>query len=58
LHEGRKHVVRRLLAAVGHPVRRLARTAVGPVLLAELPPGAMRELTPTELGALLDLVDR
>ena len=31
LHEGRKHIVRRLLAEAGHPVRRLVRTSIGPV---------------------------
>ena len=35
LHEGRKHVVRRLLDEVGHPVQRLVRTAIGDVLLGE-----------------------
>ncbi len=57
LHEGRKHIVRRLLAEVGHPVRRLVRTAVGPVRLGDLPPGAIRPLTQKELGTLLDAVD-
>jgi len=57
LHEGRKHIVRRLLAEVGHPVRRLVRTAVGPVKLGDLRPGAIRELTHHELGRLLDAVD-
>jgi 23S rRNA pseudouridine2605 synthase len=33
LHEGRNHLVRRLLEAVDHPVSRLVRTAIGPVLL-------------------------
>ena len=57
LHEGRKHIVRRLLAEVGHPVQRLVRIAVGPVLLGTLRPGASRALTPTEVGELYDLVD-
>ena len=39
LHEGRKHIVRRMLAAVGHPVSRLVRTQVGPVTLGSLRPG-------------------
>jgi 23S rRNA pseudouridine2605 synthase len=54
LHEGRKHVVRRLLAAVGHPVTRLVRTAIGPVQLADLRPGKVRRLRPDEVGALYD----
>lgn len=57
LHEGRKHIVRRLLAEVGHPVRRLVRTAIGPVKLGDLRPGAMRPLSQRELGILLDTVE-
>ena len=56
LHEGRKHIVRRLLAHVGHPVQRLARTAIGPVRLGGLKVGSYRELTVDELGTLLDSV--
>jgi 23S rRNA pseudouridine2605 synthase len=54
IHEGRNRIVRRLLAEVGHPVRRLTRTAIGPVVLGRLGVGQMRELTNDELGALLD----
>ena len=54
IHEGRNRVVRRLLEEVGHPVRRLTRTAIGPVLLRGLRKGALRELTLDELGVLLD----
>ncbi|MGH3315744.1 MAG: pseudouridine synthase [Nocardioidaceae bacterium] len=57
LHEGRKHIVRRLLAHVGHPVQRLARTAIGPVRIGRLRPGEHRELTVQELGSLLDTVE-
>ena len=56
LHEGRKHVVRRMLAAVGHPVQRLVRTAVGPVQLGAQKPGRLRPLNRTELGELYRLV--
>ncbi len=52
LHEGRKHVVRRLLEAVGHPVRRLVRTRIGPVTLGELRSGKTRPLSREEVGAL------
>ena len=55
LHEGRNRIVRRMFDAVGHPVRRLTRTAVGPVKLGRLKVGELRELTSEELGALLDL---
>lgn len=54
IHEGRNRIVRRLLDHVGHPVRRLTRTAVGPVVLQRLRRGEMRELTSEELGALLE----
>jgi 23S rRNA pseudouridine2605 synthase len=52
LHEGRKHIVRRMLAEVGHPVSRLVRTQVGPVMLGNLRTGATRRLTSKEVGDL------
>ena len=52
LHEGRKHLVRRLLEAVGHPVQRLVRTEIGPIKLGELRPGKVRTLGREEVGAL------
>jgi 23S rRNA pseudouridine2605 synthase len=56
LHEGRKHIVRRLLAEVGLPVNRLTRTAVGPIELARMRTGTIRKLTRAEVGALHELV--
>jgi 23S rRNA pseudouridine2605 synthase len=56
LHEGRKHVVRRMLAAADHPVSRLVRTAIGPVQLGSQRAGKVRPLTRPELGALYRLV--
>lgn len=52
LHEGRKHVVRRLLAEVGHPVQRLVRTRIGPLELGDLRPGRLRRLGTAEVGKL------
>jgi pseudouridine synthase len=52
LHEGRKRIVRRMLAEVGHPVSRLVRTDVGPVRLGGLRPGTTRDLTTREIGEL------
>jgi 23S rRNA pseudouridine2605 synthase len=57
LHEGRKHIVRRLLSAVGHPVQRLVRTEVGPVRLGDLRPGKTRPLTRSEIAELFAAVD-
>ena len=54
IHEGRNRIVRRLLDHVGHPVRRLTRTAIGSVQLAGLRDGTLRELSADELGGLLD----
>jgi 23S rRNA pseudouridine2605 synthase len=56
LHEGRKHVVRRLLAEVGHPVQSLVRTEIGPVQLGPHRPGRLRNLTPGEVASLYKLV--
>ena len=56
LHEGRKRQLRRMLDAVGHPVRRLIRRSVGGLDLGSLAPGAARPLEPAEERALLTLV--
>jgi 23S rRNA pseudouridine2605 synthase len=58
LHEGRNHIVRRTMEAVGHPVRRLSRTGIGPVRLGNLKVGGVRDLTRDELGGLLDLTSQ
>ncbi len=52
VHAGRKRMVRRMLAAVGHPVIALRRTRVGSLTLGNLRPGQWRELTQQELAAL------
>jgi 23S rRNA pseudouridine2605 synthase len=56
LHEGRKHIVRRMMAEVGHPVSRLVRTAVGPIRLGDLRPGGFRHLSNAEVAALFKAV--
>jgi 23S rRNA pseudouridine2605 synthase len=56
LHEGRKRIVRRLLAAVGFPVEALVRTDIGEVSLGEQRPGTLRALTSKEIGALYKAV--
>jgi 23S rRNA pseudouridine2605 synthase len=52
IHEGRKHQVKRMLEAVGHPVRRLHRSRYAGLTLDGLDPGAWRELEPDELERL------
>ena len=52
LHEGRKHQVKRMCEAVGHPVRRLQRTGYAGLTVEELEPGAWRKLTPEEVERL------
>jgi pseudouridine synthase len=52
IHEGRTHIVRRLLEAVGHPVSRLVRTEIGPLNTGNLIPGRLRHLTSHEVSGL------
>jgi 23S rRNA pseudouridine2605 synthase len=52
IHEGRKHVVRLMLAEVGHPVRKLVRTGFGSLRLGGLRPGTYRELAQDEINEL------
>ncbi|MQY25771.1 putative RNA pseudouridine synthase [Nocardia sp. RB56] len=56
LHEGRKHIVRRLLAEVGHPVIALVRTHIGPVALGDQRPGTLRVLGRDEIGKMYEAV--
>lgn len=55
LHEGRNRQVRRMMDAVGHPVRTLERIAFGNLRLKDLNPGTWRKLRPEEVERLLDL---
>jgi 23S rRNA pseudouridine2605 synthase len=52
IHEGRNRQVRRMCEAVGHEVRRLVRTRIGPVADSGLAPGSWRELTSGEVRSL------
>jgi len=56
LHEGRKRVVRRMLAAVGFPVQALVRTDLGAVTLGDQRPGSIRALRRNEIGELYKAV--
>ena len=57
IREGRKRQVRRMFAAVGHPVISLHRTSFGPILLGDLAPGAHRHISPEEIAALKRATD-
>lgn len=52
VHEGRKHMVRRIVAALGHPPKRLIRVTMGPLELGDLPSGKWRYLTGEEVRLL------
>jgi pseudouridine synthase len=52
IHEGRNRQVRRMLDAVGHPVTRLIRTAIGPIDIGALKVGAYRDLSQEEVNKL------
>src|SRR5437868_8263313 len=58
LHEGRNRQVKRMLEAVGHPVRRLHRSRYAGLTLEGLEPGAWRELEPSEVSRLTRLPER
>lgn len=55
LHSGRNRIVRRMLAAVGHPVEELVRRQFGPLHLGSQRLGELRELSAAERGALLSV---
>jgi pseudouridine synthase len=55
IHSGRNHIVRRMLAEVGHPVLELVRRQFGPLHLGSLGVGQIRDLTKVELGQILTL---
>ncbi len=52
IHEGRNRIVRRMLAAIEHPVTDLVRTRIGPVHLGQQRPGIIRAITGPELHSL------
>ncbi|WP_371529989.1 rRNA pseudouridine synthase [Streptomyces sp. NBC_01283] len=57
LHEGRKHIVRRMLAEAGFPVDKLVRTSFGPITLGDQKSGWLRRMSNTEVGMLMQEVD-
>ncbi len=56
IHEGRNRQVRRMCEAIGHPVRRLVRTRIGPITDRSLRPGDWRELSTGERRSLIEAV--
>ncbi len=57
LREGRTQQIRKMFQAVGHPVSKLKRVAIGPISDPKLPPGVWRELTKQEVKMLSTLQD-
>lgn len=57
LHEGRKHIVRRMLTEAGFPVQRLVRTKLHTVQLGDMKPGGLRALNSSELTSLYKAVE-
>jgi pseudouridine synthase len=55
LHEGRNRQVRRMCDAIAHPVARLRRTKLGPLVLGRMKPGAIRDLTPDEVRSFVNV---
>jgi len=58
LKEGRNRQIRRMLAVVGHPVKRLRRTHIGELALKGLRPGQWRDLTQQEINVLQHSIRR
>ncbi len=56
VREGRYHEIRRMCDAIGHPVLKLRRVRLGPIVLGKLPKGAWRRLSPRELASLRRLL--
>ena len=52
IHEGRYHIIRRLMEAIGVEVIRLVRSQFGPILLGELKEGRWRDLNSVEVTNL------
>lgn len=58
IHEGRNRQIRRMCEAIGHPVRRLVRTRIGPITDSRLGPGSWRTLTQSETLELQRAVEK
>tara|TARA_B100001142_G_scaffold299165_1_gene322895 strand:- start:424 stop:1173 length:750 start_codon:yes stop_codon:yes gene_type:complete len=56
IHEGRNRQVRRMCESVGHPVKRLIRSRIGPIADTSLRPGSFRELTNQELKSIREIL--
>ena len=57
IHEGRYHIIRRLMEAIDLKVIRLVRSAFGPILLGDLKEGRWRDLNSVELANLYTVLD-
>ena len=56
IHEGKNRQIRRMCESVGHPVKRLVRTRIGPIMDKKLRPGEWRNLTQAEVKLLIEAV--
>ena len=58
LREGRTHQIRKMYQAIGHPVSKLKRVAIGPISDPNLTPGVWRELTEKEVKMLAAMKEK
>ena len=58
IHEGRNRQVRRMCESIGHPVIRLVRSRIGPIVDRSLRPGSFRELTNQELRSIRKILSK
>ena len=58
IHEGRNRQIRRMCESVGHPVKRLIRSRIGPIVDRSLRPGSFRELTNQELRSIRKILSK
>jgi 23S rRNA pseudouridine2605 synthase len=58
IHEGKNRQIRRMCEEVGHPVLRLVRVRIGPIVDRSLPPGEWRHLTAAEVKSLIESISK
>ena len=58
ISEGRQNQIRRMFGLIGHPIQKLKRVKIGPIMLGNLPAGEFRPLAPAELRQINQSRDR